>query len=107
VVLEDETANKCGIATQIPVAGLNDNLDFLGRTLHVQTEHIDHPTERIVTQVFCSGRIMLSRKSEYPSEALESRDNQSLQKTMNTQHQRVIREIKEKQARVLDPHEPR
>jgi hypothetical protein len=103
----NEKAGINEIAFNLPAVGLNDNLEFLGRQLHVQTEYIDHPIGRIATQVFCSGRIMLSRKSECPPAVLESRDTQLLQKTMNEQHQQVIREIKEKQTRVLGKQEPR
>ena len=53
---------KSGSELKLPVVGLNDNLVFMGRQLHVQTEHTGFPVARIVTQVFCSGRVLLSKK---------------------------------------------
>jgi hypothetical protein len=107
VVPGNEKADKNEIVFNLPAVGLNNNLEFMGRQLHVQTEYIDMPIGRIVTQVFCGGRILLSRKLECPPEAPESRDTQLLQRTMNEQHHQVIREIEDKQTRVLGKQEPR
>ena len=96
-----ETQN---MSSNLPVVGLNDNLDFMGRQLHVQTEFIELPVARISTQVFCSGRVLLSKKSECPPGIRESHDTLKLQQIMNTQHHQVIREIADKQARVLGSH---
>ncbi|MBN1571519.1 MAG: hypothetical protein JXA73_27025 [Acidobacteria bacterium] len=84
-----------------PVVGLNDNLDFLGKQLHIQTEFIELPAARISTQVFCRGRVLLSKKTECPPGVRESHDFQKLQQIMNAQHHQVIQEITDKQARVL------
>jgi hypothetical protein len=92
------------ISLNLPVVGLNDNLDFLGRQLHVQTEFIELPVARINTLVFCNGRVLLSKKSECPPGIRESHDIQKLQQIMNTQHHQVIREIAAKQVRVLGSH---
>jgi hypothetical protein len=82
-----------------PITGLNDNVDFLGRQLHIQTEHTGFPTAHIVTQVFCSGRVMLSKKTEYPSGVCESPDFSKIQQLMKAQHCQIIQELKDKQAR--------
>jgi hypothetical protein len=99
-----EEPDKAGLAVTPPAIGLNDNLEFMGRQLHVQTEHLEFPVARIVTQVFCSGRVMLSKKSEYPADFRESRDLSRIQKMMNAQHYQVIREITDKQSRILGSH---
>ena len=99
-----EKAEQIGISSNLPVVGLNDNLDFMGRQLHVQTEYIELPEPRISTQVFCSGRVMLSKKSECPPDIRESHDTQKLQQIMNAQHHQVLREIADKQARIMGSH---
>jgi hypothetical protein len=99
-----EEQHKSGSPSSMPITGLNDNLEFVGRQLHVQTEHLELPVAHIVTQVFCKGRVLLSRKSEYPSEIHESRDVGKIRQMMNAQHSQVIQEIEDKQARILGSH---
>ncbi len=101
-----DKSGKIGTSSNLPVTGLNDNVEFLGRQLHIQTEYIEQPNSHIVTQVFCSGRVMLSRKSDCPPGTQESQSPRCLQEAMNTQHQKTLCEINNKQARVLDSKEP-
>lgn len=93
---EQEKGNAAFIS---PAMGLNDNLDFLGRRLHIQTEHTGFPKACIITQVFCNGRVMLSRKTEYPSEVDGNHDFNTIRQLMKTQHCTMIQELKDKQAR--------
>jgi hypothetical protein len=86
---------------KLPVVGLNDNLVFMGRQLHVQTEHAGFPVARIVTQVFCNGRVLLSKKTECPAGIRESPDFNRLQKLMCTQHYQILEEIAAKQSRIM------
>jgi hypothetical protein len=97
----NEEPDKSNLASPAPATGLNNNLEFMGRQLHVQTEHLEYPVARIVTQVFCNGRVMRSKKSEYSAEIRESRDISKIQQLMNAQHYQVIREITEKQSQIL------
>jgi hypothetical protein len=97
----NEESDKKNPASAVPATGLNDNLEFLGRQLHVQTEHLEYPVARIVTQVFCNGRVMRSKKSEYSADIREARDISKIQQLMNVQHYQVIREITEKQSQIL------
>jgi hypothetical protein len=90
-----------GIALASPPAGLNNNLEFMGKHLHVQTESTGFPTARIVTQVFCRGRVVLSKKSEYPPGISEFHDFNKMQQLMRTQHYQVIQEIADKQRQIL------
>lgn len=106
VTHESEREEKCGTAFNSQTVGLNDNLDFMGRTLHVQTEHTEFPTARITTQVFCNGRVLLSTKSECPSDIPESHDIHDLQQMMNAQHRQVIQGITDKQTRILGSRQP-
>jgi hypothetical protein len=90
------------IAPAAPATSLNDNLEFLGRRLHVQTENVGSPVVRIVTHVFCGGRVFMSQKSDLPPGTRASADPGKIRELMHTQHLKVIQEIKDKQARILN-----
>jgi hypothetical protein len=83
-----------------PVPGLNDNLDFMGKQLHIQTENSEFPSSHIVTQVFSGGRVVLSKKSEHPHDIRTCGDARSIQELMRSQHQQIIKEIRDKQVRL-------
>ena len=92
---------KNGISGEISPPGLNDNLEFLGRQLHIQTERIGLPVPRIVTQVFSDGRVVLSKKSEIPPLGREAREGPDIMELMRNQHFETLREIESKQKRIL------
>ena len=87
-------------ALPAPVSGLNDNLEFMGRQLHIQTENAGLPAARIVTQVFCGGRVVFSRKTDHPQNAADSDDTAHIRELMHSQHRQIIKELKDKQARL-------
>jgi len=80
--------------------GLNDNLDFFGTQLHIQTENMAHPMPRIVTQVFSKGRVVFSKKTEYPANILDTGNPANIHELMRTQHFQVIQDISDKQKRI-------
>jgi hypothetical protein len=80
--------------------GLNDNMDFLGTQLHIQTENVQRPTPRIITQVFSKGRIVLSKKSEYPANLSDAENSEKISELMRLQHSQVIQDIIEKQKHI-------
>jgi len=82
------------------LSGLNDNLDFMGKPLHVQTESVAFPVACIVTQVFSKGKVILSRKSGFPPGVRENGDVARMQELMHAQHRQIIRNIADKQARI-------
>jgi hypothetical protein len=84
-----------------PVAGLNDNVKFMGKNLHVQTENSGFPKARIVTQVFCKGRVVFSRKSEYPPGIHECGNPDKIRELMHSQHLQIIQELRNKQDSIL------
>jgi hypothetical protein len=100
----DEAA--LGSTGENSVPGLNNNLEFMGKQLHVQTERIGHPTPRIVTQVFSNGRVVLSKKHELDPEDAESQEYVRIEELMRTQHLQTIREIDEKKRRILGSASP-
>jgi hypothetical protein len=84
-----------------PIAGLNDNIEFMGRNLHVQTENSGFPKTHILTQVFCRGRVVFSRKSEYPPGISECGNLDKMRELMHSQHVQIIQELRNKQASIL------
>ena len=77
-----------------PATGLNNNIAFMGKQLHVQTENIGLPKPGIVTQVFSNGRIIYSKKTEC------SQEMNDIQSQMCKQHSEVIQGIADKLARL-------
>ena len=105
--MRKETAtdsNRENSREAIHLTGLNDNLEFMGKQLHVQTENVRFPAAHVVTQVFFRGKVILSKKSDYPVEVHEIGDIDKMQELMHTQHSQVIKDIAEKQARLSHPH---
>jgi hypothetical protein len=83
-----------------PVTGLNNNLEFMGRQLHIQTENIQYPSAQIITQVFSGGRVVLSKKMDHPPDIANSDNPNRIRELMQSQHLQIITEIKEKQKRL-------
>lgn len=90
-------------APATPMMGLNDNLEFMGKALHIQTENLGFTGRCITTQVFCSGKVILSAKSEYPSTIRDRNDQSQVRELMRKQHFNVIRELEGKKVRILRP----
>jgi hypothetical protein len=86
------------------VSGLNDNLEFMGRQLHVQTEDAGFPAAHIVTHIFCKGRVLFTRKLEYPPGIHESGNYEKIRELMHSQHFKIIQEIKSKQTQIQNAH---
>jgi len=98
--LKCEKAEEKKTTTENSAPGLNDNIEFMGRQLHVQTEKTGFPAPRIVTQVFSNGRVVFSRKSDIP-ECQGSQEFTKIQDLMRTQHFQTIQEMVDKQKRIL------
>jgi hypothetical protein len=96
--------NKESSGKAIRITGFNDNLEFMGKQLHVQTENAGFPAAHIVTQVFCRGKVILSKKSDYPAGIGETGGGDKMRELMHAQHFQIIKDIADKQARFLDSH---
>jgi hypothetical protein len=83
--------------------GLNDNLEFMGRQLHIQTEDLGYAGKSITTQVFCGGRVVLSAKSGYPPGIRGPNDRTLVAEHMRRQHLEVIRQLEHRKAQILCP----
>lgn len=79
--------------------GLNDNLNFLGKELHVQTEHVQSSSPCILTQVFFHGRVIYTTKCEYASETPDAHNLVKIRDLMHKQHMKVMERIGEQQAK--------
>jgi len=84
-----------------PTMGLNDNLDFMGRQFHIQTEDLGYAGRCITTQVFCNGKVVLSTKSEYPATLHHLPDRNNISELMRKQHFNVIQELESKRLHLL------
>ena len=91
---------KGKIAVENSASGLNNNVEFMGKQLHVQTERIGLPVPHIVTQVFSNGRVVFSKKSAVPQDS-DSQEFTKTQELMRTQHFQTIQEMADKQKRIL------
>ena len=94
-----KNGRSCQSASPTAVMGLNDELDFMGRKLHIQTENAGHAGSWIITQVFCNGRVLFTTKSLLPDDH-ETRDFSKVESLIRAQHFRVIREMESKKAQI-------
>ena len=77
--------------------GFNDNFDFMGKELHIQTENVKTAAPCILTQVFYRGRVIHTTKFEYSSETTDGNDFSKIRELMHSQHLRVIKNISRQQ----------
>ena len=56
-----------------PVMSLNDNMNFFGKKLQVQTENVDSRDPYILTQVFLHGRVIHSARCTLQSGGRDAR----------------------------------
>jgi len=84
-----------------PTMGLNDNLDFMGKQFHIQTEDLGYTGRSITTQVFCDGRVILSTRCEYPAKVGAKSNRGQISDLMRRQHFNVIRELESKKVHAL------
>lgn len=79
--------------------GFNNDVDYLGMTLHIQTEDHGMAARKITSQVFFSGAILESRTLSYAAsvEAIEALEEQQelIRKQMRTMHKAFYKRIQE------------
>jgi len=73
-----------------PVLGYNHNVRYAARMWHVQTEDSGVQAPHIYTHLFHDGTILASKKLEYDPTS----DVTAVQKLMQAQHKRMMRELK-------------
>jgi hypothetical protein len=95
-----EDSPKTDVDAGYAPSGLNDNLEFMGKQLHVQTERICIPSLHIITQVFSNGRVILSKRTGVARDS-GAQEPMEIQHLMRTQHFHTIREIEDKQKSLM------
>ena len=82
-----------------PTMSLNDNLNFLGKELHIQTENVHTGSLCIRTHVFTGGKIIHTTKSTLSSDTLDLGDFDKIRNLMQSQHKKVIDKIVKQQSK--------
>jgi flagellar biosynthesis protein FlhG len=86
---EGETASLEGSVSRIQL-GLNNDIEYKGKLLHVQTEDLGEDKGRIVTHVFAGGRILFKKTTEY-KELEDSGDlGQAIKEKVKWQHKVIL-----------------
>jgi len=89
-----ETGAESEILTAIiPIAGLDDRLEYKGKRLRIKTDNMGYTGRCITTRVFCEGRIILSTKSDYASTSQDANYANYIKALMRKQHFNVICDI--------------
>lgn len=99
-----EVVNSCSAPVSSAMS-LNDNLDFLGKELHVQTESIQTDTPHIRTHVFSGGRVIHTKILAFPADLVKSRDLNAIRRLMQAQHCEIIDKIYRQQSRLSKVHD--
>ena len=93
----DGTGIKAPHCVAAQTMSLNDNFNFMGKELHVQTENIQSAKPFIRTHVFLGGRVIYSKINELPTESGEIYDFGEIRERKKAQNRNVIQKISEKQ----------
>jgi hypothetical protein len=75
------------------IMGLNTDVEYQGKTYHVQTEDSGRQNPTIATILFQSGAILASRKTSY-ADIVNAEDLPAVVKgLMNEQHRKMIQDL--------------
>lgn len=86
---------------------LNDNLDFLGKELHIQTENIQSDIPHIRTHVFSRGRVIHTKILTFPADLAQSGDLSEIRRLMQSQHCEIIDKIYRQNSKLSKVHDPK
>lgn len=75
------------------ITGLNTDVEYQGKTYHVQTEDSGRQNPTIVTILFQSGAILASRKTSYADIVKADNLPAVLKELMNEQHRKMIQDL--------------
>jgi hypothetical protein len=79
---------------------LNDNLDFMGKALHIQTENVQSENPHIRTHVFSRGRVIHTKILSFPADLIESGNLNQIRRLMQAQHCEIIDKISRRQSKL-------
>jgi hypothetical protein len=76
------------------ITGANTDVEYEGRTYHVQTEDRGRENPVVESLIYCQGEILGTRRYEYAEEMAESYNETRVIALVERQHQKLIREIR-------------
>lgn len=76
------------------ITGYNTDVEYGGRTYHVQTEDRGADNPVVESLIYCQGEILDTRRTEYSRDAAGGVDEKALTALLERQHRRLIREIR-------------
>ena len=85
---------------------LNDNLDFMGKALHIQTENVQSEIPHIRTHVFSKGRVIHTKILAFPADLIKSGDPNQIRRLMQSQHCEIIDKISRQQSKLSKVQDP-
>ncbi|HEY5593759.1 MAG TPA: hypothetical protein VIL61_01195 [Nitrospiria bacterium] len=75
------------------ITGLNTDIEYQGKTYHVQTEDTGRKNPTIMTILFQSGAILATRKTSYADIVKAENLSAILKELMNEQHKKMVEEL--------------
>lgn len=75
------------------ITGLNTDIEYEGKTYHVQTEDSGRQNPTIMTILFQSGAILATHKTSYADIVKAENLSAILKELMNEQHKKMIEEL--------------
>ena len=75
------------------ITGLNTDIEYHGKTYHVQTEDTGRQNPTILTILFCSGAILSTRKTSYADIVKAENLPAILKELMSEQHRKMIEDL--------------
>lgn len=75
------------------VTGINSDVDYNGKTYHVQTEDGGIHNPMILTRIYCSGVLVTSRKTSYVYLLELDGFKNVVERLMKEQHNEMIQEV--------------
>ncbi len=76
------------------IGGFNTNVQYQGRTFHVQTEDSGHANPKIVTLLYEGGVILTSTKTSYEDRVSADNLQDVVKELMEEQHSAMVQALK-------------
>lgn len=73
------------------LSGINQDIDLLGKTFHLQTQVSGNPELCVRTEIFIGGKLVATRES--PLEEVDASDSKALREFMKAQHKRIAASV--------------
>ena len=70
------------------LSGINQDIELLGKTFHLQTQVSASPDLCIRTEIFIGGKLVATRQT--PLEEVDAEDDKGLREAMKVQHKRIL-----------------